>query len=224
MTWLPWLVAALMLMMIIANWWAAFKPNRKVFALTKVGALMLLVFSFLLSVQLSSSLVWFLLALIFSLGGDLLLLFPTRAFHWGLFSFLIAQVMYVIGFNQTQPKLVPFLIAVLFVLALFTITLVTLQKQVKKNSNLKRMRLAILVYVVMLSAMAVSAGLNLFKTDWRILAAISTTIGGVLFLTSDLMLAYDRFVQPIKHGHLLVMMTYHLAQLALIGGVILQFS
>src|SRR5262249_23566690 len=39
--------------------------------------------------------------------------------------------------------------------------------------------------------------------------------GGVLFLLSDLLLGWNRFVGPAGGGHLGVMVTYHAAQLAL---------
>ena len=49
-------------------------------------------------------------------------------------------------------------------------------------------------------------------------AAVATAVGGVLFLLSDATLARERFVRPVPHGRLLVIVSYHLAQgLILIG-------
>ena len=49
-------------------------------------------------------------------------------------------------------------------------------------------------------------------------AAIATAIGGVLFLASDSLIAWERFVRRLPHGPLAVIVTYHLAQaLILIG-------
>ncbi len=49
---------------------------------------------------------------------------------------------------------------------------------------------------------------------------IATAIGGVLFLVSDMLIARDRFVAPVRHGKLLVIVTYHLAQFLILIGLI----
>ncbi len=49
-------------------------------------------------------------------------------------------------------------------------------------------------------------------------AAIATAAGGILFLASDSLIAWERFVHRVPHGPLAVIVTYHLAQaLILIG-------
>jgi uncharacterized membrane protein YhhN len=58
-----------------------------------------------------------------------------------------------------------------------------------------------------ISAMVVSAGAS---GQWVALA------GAVSFYASDAMIAWGRFLRPIPHGRLAVMVTYHLAQLALV--------
>jgi uncharacterized membrane protein YhhN len=63
-----------------------------------------------------------------------------------------------------------------------------------------------------------------FRYDWNTNAAALTGAGGILFFTSDLLLAFDRFVKPVRHGALIIMVTYHLAQIALVGGALLQFG
>jgi alkenylglycerophosphocholine hydrolase len=45
-------------------------------------------------------------------------------------------------------------------------------------------------------------------------------LGAVLFLASDSVLAWDKFVRPLAHGHLVVMITYHLAQTALVVSLV----
>ena len=47
-------------------------------------------------------------------------------------------------------------------------------------------------------------------------------IGGMLFVVSDTALAVDRFVRPLQHGHLLVMVPYLLAQAFIVGGLALR--
>jgi uncharacterized membrane protein YhhN len=43
----------------------------------------------------------------------------------------------------------------------------------------------------------------------------------VLFYASDSMLAWDRFLKPLSHARLRVMVTYHLGQIGIILGATL---
>ena len=47
-------------------------------------------------------------------------------------------------------------------------------------------------------------------------------VGGMLFLVSDTVLAVDRFVARVRHGDLLVMVPYLLAQAFIVGGLALR--
>ena len=51
-------------------------------------------------------------------------------------------------------------------------------------------------------------------------AAIATAIGVLLFLASDITLAWGRFVQPLLRGPLIVAVTYHLAQFLIVIGMV----
>ena len=66
-------------------------------------------------------------------------------------------------------------------------------------------------YTLTLGAMAVLA----VATGLALVAA-----GGVAFLVSDAVLARDRFVGPVRHGHLTVTISYHLAQFLLLVGLL----
>jgi uncharacterized membrane protein YhhN len=49
---------------------------------------------------------------------------------------------------------------------------------------------------------------------------VATAAGGVLFLASDTVLAHDRFVRRLHPGPLAVIVSYHLAQLLIVIGLI----
>jgi uncharacterized membrane protein YhhN len=66
--------------------------------------------------------------------------------------------------------------------------------------------------------------MTLFRTDWLSTPAYLVSLGAVLFLSSDLLLAWNKFVNPVRHGPLLIMVTYHLGQLALLAGAVGQFG
>jgi uncharacterized membrane protein YhhN len=50
--------------------------------------------------------------------------------------------------------------------------------------------------------------------------AVATAIGALLFLASDATLSWDRFVQPLLRGPIIVIVTYHVAQVLIVIGLI----
>jgi len=223
-TWWLWGLTGLLVGSIVLNWLAAIYNWRKVFVITKPLVLILLLTIFLILSKGDLQFFWLYLALVFSLAGDILLLYPMRAFILGLVAFLFAQVAYILGFNAILPPLVPALTAAFVVFLLVGMVYLVFQAEIRKKPDLKRMRPAILLYALMLSAMAASAVLNLFKPAWHSTAASLTALGGIFFLSSDMMLAYDRFMHQFKSSHIFVMMTYHLAQLLLVLGALIQYQ
>jgi uncharacterized membrane protein YhhN len=59
------------------------------------------------------------------------------------------------------------------------------------------------------------------RPGWSVFAALSVSLGAVLFYSSDSILAWNRFVTPISHGRFKTMITYHLGQFGIILGAIL---
>jgi uncharacterized membrane protein YhhN len=64
----------------------------------------------------------------------------------------------------------------------------------------------------------------MLRLDWNAAAALLAALGAFLFFLSDILLAWDRFVTPVRNGRLFNMILYHLGQLMLITGVLLQFA
>jgi uncharacterized membrane protein YhhN len=126
---------------------------------------------------------------------------PRDAFRAGLTAFLLAHLAYIADFD------VP--VATRF-LGLGVILVVTapLALRVLRAVPDAGLRATVAVYSLALSLMAASA-----IASGNVVAAT----GGVLFLLSDLLLGWNRFVGPAGGGHLGVMVTYHAAQLALVA-------
>lgn len=170
-----------------------------------------------------SRLLWFFLALVFSLGGDIWLLAPPRFFMAGLVTFLMAHISYVIGLN---PEPLPanwqvFILGSVFIL-LGVFIYPIIYNGVKKQPGARKLQGATLIYFMILSLMVFSANATLFRPDWQRLPAMCVAIGGVFFYSSDFLLAYDRFIHPLQLGRLAVHVTYHLGQFGLITGIIWQ--
>jgi uncharacterized membrane protein YhhN len=59
---------------------------------------------------------------------------------------------------------------------------------------------------------------------WKSFPSALVSMGAALFFFSDVLLAWNKFVRPVKNGRLLNMVSYHLGQIALISGAVLQFG
>jgi len=168
--------------------------------------------------------IWFGLALVFSLIGDIALMLNPRYFMVGLAAFLVAHLSYLVGFNQQPPPLTfgPLLIAVLVGISAARVFR-TLRPGVMKVPRGKRFLTAVLFYGITLTLMLLSALITFFRSDWSILPASLATVGAILFYISDTLLGYDRFVNKLHHGQSYVHLTYHLGQLGLVSGAMLHF-
>jgi uncharacterized membrane protein YhhN len=93
-----------------------------------------------------------------------------------------------------------------------------------KQAGRKRLVLPVIVYGFFLALMFWSAASTLYRPGWTRLQAGLTAFGGAAFFLSDSILAWDRFVHPIKRARLLTMFTYHIAQFALTFGVLLHWG
>jgi uncharacterized membrane protein YhhN len=77
---------------------------------------------------------------------------------------------------------------------------------------------------MVITIMLLSAILTILRTDWKTSASGLVSLGAILFYFSDIILARNKFVSPIRNGRVMNMVAYHLGQIVLITGVILQFG
>jgi uncharacterized membrane protein YhhN len=77
---------------------------------------------------------------------------------------------------------------------------------------------------VIISIMLLLALTTPFRGEWTREAAALLSVGAVLFGLSDVLLAWNLFVSPIKYGRVMNMAAYHLGQFALAIGMVVQFS
>lgn len=160
---------------------------------------------------------WVLAALALSLVGDVALLLlrqpptdePDPAFLVGLGAFLLAHAGYVIAFLR-HGLAADHVIAGAIIVGV--IALPTLPRIALRAGRAEGPLLAVLVccYAAVLGLMtAFAVGTT----------GLLTGAGGVLFLVSDTVLAWERFVRPLRRGPVTVIVTYHLAQLLIVVGL-----
>lgn len=173
---------------------------------------------------LEGALLWFGVGIIFSLVGDLFLLFIDRFFMVGLIAFLIAHIAYLVGFNTPPPQgLDAWSFGVAIVIGISAMRL--LRRVVAGvRENQPRLVGPVVVYSIIITLMLLSALLTLFRPEWRTTPALLVSLGAFLFFISDIVLAWNRFITPIKHGRMLNIGIYHLAQIAIVVGAAMQFG
>ena len=193
--------------------------------IAKPAVMLALFFWLWTSTGLNGALLWFGLGLLLSLAGDVLLLIsPDRLFLPGLVAFLLAHIAYVIGFNIPVPEMSVWGIALAVFIGLGGARVVRRIIAALAAQGQGRMRMPILVYSIVISLMILSAMLKLTDVKWEAGAALLVSLGAILFYISDIILAWNKFVSPLQHGRIYNIAAYHLGQIALIAGVIAQFS
>lgn len=139
--------------------------------------------------------------LIMSLLGDLFLLYPNRYFNNGLYSFLVAHILYIIAFNigvldYSILIAIPILVYILIVVKFL-------------SPKLGALKYSVFGYILIISIMLFSA-LNLDKEMGQ-LSIIG--IGAILFTISDTTLAFNKFYKKFSFAEPVILATYFIAQL-----------
>ena len=158
-----------------------------------------------------------LLALSFSLIGDVLIIFDdisNNYFLAGLISFLLAHIMYIIVFlekrnNSIKP------IAYITILLIYAFGLFYLLKD-----GLEDMLIPVIIYVIAILTMAITASLR--KENGSSLSYNLVLVGALLFVISDSFIALNKFYITITNEHLIIMSTYALAQYCIVMGILKQ--
>jgi uncharacterized membrane protein YhhN len=171
-----------------------------------------------------------LLAQLFGLAGDIFLLFADRWFFAGLGAFLIGHLFYTaLVFTDIFPSdnldlLTPTIIFPTLLSLIFWGAVLLIVYRVFKRDCFLQHRKGRLLWNLLQVYTWILSGLSAL-TLFRVLIQSDPTaqmfllpVGGGLFLLSDILLAYDRFVHPIPKGQLWVHVTYHLAQFSLAVG------
>lgn len=152
---------------------------------------------------------WFVAALVCSLAGDVLLMLPREQFVGGLAAFFVGHCCYLAGFWSHGPAALPLLvggaIAVVSVGTVGTRILAAVRRSDRALVG------PVAAYMVVIGAMLATA-----------LAVANPLAGGgaALFVTSDSLIAWNRFVRKVPGAGVLIMVTYHLGQAGLVGSLL----
>ena len=203
---------------------ALWKGWRKLEFVAKPAVMVCLFIWLVATAGLQGALLWFGVGILFSLTGDIFLLFIDRFFIFGLIAFLLGHIAYLIGFNVPFPEtLGVWVFGIAIVVGLSAVRLLRRIVEGVRTTQ-KRLVAPVIVYGTVITLMLLSALLTLFRPDWASTPAYLVSLGAFLFYLSDIILAWNRFVAPIENSRMLNIGIYHLAQIAIVVGVAMQFG
>lgn len=208
----------------VLDWIAVVKKWNNIEYFAKPAVMLALLIWLGLNSGFSGSLIWFAFGLLFSMAGDIFLMLPKEQFIPGLVSFLLAHIFYLIGFTPTLP---PVNLPASILILIIALTAIQIYRQISAGleaSHNSSLKLPIMLYIMVISLMLFSAMLTLLRPEWNFLPALLAAIGAMLFFLSDAFLAWDKFVSPLRHDDLLVIVNYHLGQTLIILGAVLHYA
>lgn len=158
-------------------------------------------------------------ALTFSWIGDVILMFADKGelyFIFGLASFLISHVLYIVLFSK-QGNTTDYRKNIIFWIAFILIILYLKSMLTLLFPKLGDLKIPVSIYALTISTMLLVALKGYFS--WKKPANISILFGAMFFVTSDSILAINKFYEPLPYATFLIMFTYLVAQFALVVGI-----
>ena len=161
-----------------------------------------------------------LITLTFSWIGDIILMFADKGqmyFIFGLVAFLISHIVYIILFNKQPQTEINKNKTVLWlgigVIMLYLSVMITLLLP-----SLGDLKTPVIIYALVISSMLLFA----FKGSlhWMKPANISILLGAIIFVSSDTILAINKFYVNLPLAGFWIMITYLIAQLSITSGIL----
>ena len=164
----------------------------------------------------------FIAALLFCWAGDVLLLFQSKDeifFILGLVAFLTGHVLYILAYRRFQwadrrNELMP----TQKIRFSFPIILAGTGLIVVLFPSLGSLKIPVVVYAVVLMLMVMTALFRYGRTNpgsfWLVF------IGAAVFMSSDSLLAINKFYSPFYLSGFFIMLTYSVAQYLMVEGVV----
>jgi uncharacterized membrane protein YhhN len=205
-------IALLVATLVVAaiDWWAVAADRRPVEYVAKPLTMVLLVGAALtLDPVDATQRTWFVVALLLSLAGDVFLMLPRDLFVPGLASFLLGHVAYIVGLWSGETSMAGLAVGAAIIVVALPVLGARILGAVRAGDE-PELLVPVAAYVLVISAMVVSAGAS---------GQTLALVGALSFYASDALIAWGRFIREVPHGRLAVMVTYHLAQVALIASL-----
>ena len=160
------------------------------------------------------------MGLLFAWFGDLFLMIAGDQFILfllGLLSFLVMQVIYIVNYRRLSAKEIRIQKqSYLFFIPIIGLGLFFYQMMYPNLDSI--LKIAVGIYAFALVMMNITA-----LSRWKRTPTISfylVSLGALLFMISDMMIGYGKFVHSFPASGFWIMLTYFIGQLMIIEGVI----
>ena len=175
-----------------------------------VPMLLLIVLAFLTKVPVKAPYYWLIsIGLVVCAIGD----YTLQWFIVGLSFFLTGHIFYIFAFRSTNNQVTPLYAKIL--LGLYGAAMLIWIAGSLLTSGETVMAIAVIAYIAVILTM----GWMSFRTG-----SIFAIIGALLFITSDSILAINKFMFPVAFSHELIMSTYYSAQFLLMLSIAQHFK
>ena len=206
MTGAGFLLIALALVVAFVDWIAVDRGRRLVEYVAKPLTMVVLIGAALAFDDDDSAMrTFFVAALVLSLVGDIFLMLPRDLFVQGLGSVLLAHIAYIVGMHEHGVEPIPFFAGILVGMAVVLVVGRRVLAGVQRADP--AMAGPVVAYMFVIAAMLASA----IGT-----ANVAAAVGAALFVSSDALIAWTRFIEPKPWARVVIMVTYHLGQLGLV--------
>ena len=155
---------------------------------------------------------WLTVGMLFSLLGDVLLMWPERYFLPGLAAFFFTHIAYLLALTRDAKFPAHAVVWLLYLAAGAGLCAILWPRLAAP------LHFPVAIYALFLATMAAQAmgRFLLLRTPAARLAAI----GALFFLLSDALLSFDRFYAPIAFSPLFVLGTYYIGQWLIVASQI----
>jgi uncharacterized membrane protein YhhN len=186
----------------LVDWFAVARDERHAEYFAKPGVMLgLIAVALLVEPASGTERAFFVVALLFGLASDVFLMLPRDMFLAGLVAALLEHIAYIAGFRARWLDLPLFIAGAAVALMSAAVFLPPIVRALRRTRP--KLVVPVLAYVAVFAVMVAAAGGS---------GSIVGLGGALLFLYSDAILAWNRFVRPLPGGRLVNMVPYHVGE------------
>ncbi|SHJ09026.1 lysoplasmalogenase [Flavobacterium terrae] len=158
-------------------------------------------------------------ALVFSWIGDIILMFTDKGelyFIFGLVSFLVAHIIFILLFTKQEKENTS--TNKLFWIGLVIVGIYLFGMLSLLYPSLGDLKIPVTVYAITISTMLLMAIKGYF--NWKKPNNLTVLLGALIFVSSDSILAINKFHSELPKSGFLIMITYIVAQFLITKGIL----
>lgn len=216
---LPFFV--LFVLMAVITWFAAATRRMKLYYAVKPFVILPLIAWFITRGGTDPPYFLFLIGLSLTFFGDIAMIFRNKIiFFTGMALFALAHFTYALGYSLWPTTLISvgnFLLVPALVILFGTLFY---RPVANKNPAIKTFFKVAIAYAVFILTMLTMAVASYARQGWSPIPATLTSVGALLFVVSDTMIALERFEYTQKNLRFWVISSYHLSQFLIASSVL----